>query len=72
MKEDKQPRNHATIQDILTWIEEEKEIEEKYHLSDSNCQHFTSNLWSRFASSSYPNPAKYEAFVFERSVSIAQ
>ena len=53
---DPQPLD-KTVQNILEWCVEE--LREKYHIADSNCQHFSSNLWNNFSSQLYPNPSKY-------------
>ena len=53
---DPQPLD-KTVQNILEWCVEE--LQEKYHIADSNCQHFSSNLWNNFSSQLYPNPSKY-------------
>ena len=55
--EDTNPRNH-TILDVIKWINETEELKEPYHIVNSNCQHFCSNLWSKLSERSYPNPAK--------------
>ena len=46
--EDLTPRNKTVLD----------ELDEPYHLADSNCQDFYKNLWNLLSEEAYPNPAK--------------
>ena len=50
----------ATVKDVFRWIHDKDELKEKYHVANSNCQHFAANLWNRFSNEPYPNPSKYK------------
>ena len=58
IEKDPQPQD-KTVKDIIEWIFESGELAERYNLFDSNCQQFVLNLWQRFSSLHFPNPAKY-------------
>ena len=55
---DSLPKN-KTVEDVLNWIFESNELSEKYDLFNSNCQQFALNMWQRFGSEPFPNPAKF-------------
>ena len=55
--DDPQPKD-KTVKDIIDWIYEGVELKEAYHILNSNCQQFVNNLWQRFSSKPFPNPAK--------------
>ena len=55
--EDPEPRN-KTLLDVIRWINEADELNEPYHVTDSNCQDFSKNLWHKLSEKPYPNPAK--------------
>ena len=37
-----------TVGDVIEWIYKDKELDDKYHIQLSNCQHFAHRLWRRF------------------------
>ena len=50
---------------ILQWINGsgnngESELNEVYHIGDSNCQDFARNIWHQLSEEPYPNPGKFE------------
>jgi len=55
--EDPQPRSKSVL-DVIKRINKKGELNESYHLVDSNCQHFCMNLWNLLSEEAYPNPAK--------------
>ena len=74
MREGKKRANLETLQKIITDSDQRdravkdvfnfcsEELKERYHLANSNCQHFSANLWNILRSPSskpYPNPSKY-------------
>ena len=48
-----------TILNIMRWIID-MEIDDPYHLGDSNCQHFARRAWGQLSQQPYPYPAKYK------------
>ena len=50
---------------ILQWINGsgnngKSELNEVYHIGNSNCQHFAANVWYQLSTEPYPNPGKFE------------
>ena len=57
--EDSEPKD-KTVKDVIDWIFEGDELNEKYHILNSNCQQFVMNIWQRFSTKPFPNPAKID------------
>ena len=55
--EDPQPRE-KTLLEVIKWIHEAGELNEPYHVTESNCQDFSKNLWHILSEKPYPNPSK--------------
>ena len=55
---DENPKQ-CSIEDIVKWIHEKKLLKRTYHLARDNCQHFTTELWTRISSVPYPSPSQY-------------
>ena len=45
--------------DIIEWIQQDQQLQEIYHLADSNCQHFSSYIWTKVTGKQYPSPANF-------------
>ena len=51
--------NDFDLFDVIEWIDERGLLDEAYHISDANCQHFTSLLWSQLSKKPYPHPNEF-------------
>ena len=50
-----------TLMDIIRWMQQTKQLNEPYHLTESSCQDFARNIClEALKLSFYPNPAKYK------------
>ena len=49
----------TSLFDIIKWIHRDNQLFESYHLADSNCQHFASNVFMKTLQLPYPNAAKF-------------
>ena len=55
---DKEPLSFDLL-DVIEWIHDQNLLEETYHVSDANCQHFVGLLWSQLSSRPYPYPRQF-------------
>lgn len=55
---DEDPKDYDLL-DVLEWIHARRLLEETYHVSDANCQHFVGLLWSQLSGKPYPSPRQF-------------
>ena len=45
---------------VIEWMQDSKQLDENYHVTESSCQDFARNLFVEAVRLPYPNPAKYK------------
>ena len=55
---DDHPKNFDII-DVIEWIDAQGLLQEPYHVSDSNCQHFAGVIWAQLSEQPYPYPSQF-------------
>ena len=58
VRDDEQPKN-VCIEDVIRWIGSDGQLNDPYHVTNSNCWQFTNVVWGELSEKAYPPPSRF-------------